>query len=391
MPDPRSRVRGFRPWLALTFLMLASTAGAQTPSLIGSPLYAFPGGFLNPVTAVSAARAAADVWLGESPYANPAAPNGSFAEISAQMSHVSRQDLRAANHDYDETWGFYSGGGLAGGIRVSDRLGVWGYAARPESRIEENAFAAGTSGDPNIQPAIIESKGEATESRAGAGVTAGLGTFRIGVAIENTWRSDHYQMTETSGSPTAGSRDLAFEGSAVGAQAGVYWASHSDPTGRFEIGAAVRWLPELEVTGSEIDRLTAGPSTTDANATRASGWEGGGTFAYGIGNAFRVMAGAGGRTAQDWDGFGVTSGAWFHWAVAGDYHHPEEAWGLHFGFGGDQQNDVPEDRATTFGLGGDWSFGKTVLTLSAMRRGLERESGPTSWDTRMMAGLRASF
>jgi hypothetical protein len=391
MPDPRSRVRGPRPWLALIFLAFASTARAQTPSLIRSPLFAFPGGFLNPVTAVSAGRAAADAWLGDSPYANPAAPIVKAVEISGQISHLSRQDLRAANHDYDETWGFFSGGGLAGGVTVSERLGVWVYASRPESRFEENAFAAGTASDPSVQPAVIQSKSEATESRAGAGVTAQLGALRIGVAIENTWRSDHYQLTETSGSPSAGTRDLAFDGDAIGGQAGIQWASRSEARGRFEVGAAVRWLPELEVTGSEIDLLAAADSIVTANATREAGWEGGGTVAYGVNEAFRVMAGFGGRTAQEWDGFGVTSGAWIHWAVAADYHHPEEAWGLHFGFGGDQQDDVPEQTATAFGIGGDWAFGTTTLTVSAMRRGLDRDDAPTSWDTRFMAGVRATF
>lgn len=391
MPDPRSRVRGLRPWLALPFLMLASTAAAQPPALIGSPLYAFPGGFLNPVTTVSAGRALADAWLGESPYGNPAAPIASVAEIHAQMSHVSRQDLRAANRNYDETWGFFSGGGIAGGIRVSDRLGVWGYASRPESRIEENAFTAGTAADPSIQPAIIQSKGEANESRAGAGLTTQLGALRIGVAVENTWRSDHYTVTETSGAPTAGTRDLAFEGSAIGGQAGMYWASHADPRGRFEVGASVRMLAELDVEGTEIDLLAAGNSTTPANATREAGWEGGGTIAYGVSDAFRVMGGFGGRTAQEWEGFDVTSGSWIHWAVAGDYRHPAEHWGLHFGFGGDQQDGVPETDATVLGIGGDWSFGSTTVSVSAMRRGLDREDGPTSWDTRLMAGVRATF
>ncbi len=271
------------------------------------------------------------------------------------------------------------------------RVGAWAFASRPESRKEENAFAAGTASDPSIQPAIIESKGVATESRAGAGVTTELGSFRVGVAFENSWRSDHYQMTETSGAPTSGTRDLAFDGDAIGAQAGVYWKSRSEQRGRFEVGASACWLPELEVTGSEIDVLLTGTSTTPANAKREAGWEGGTSVAYGVSDAFRVMGGFGGRTAQDWTGFGVTAGASYHWAFAGDYHHPEEAWGLHFGFGGDHQDDVLDQSATALGLGGDWTFDKVVFTTSVMRRGLERESGPTSWDTRFMGGVRASF
>jgi hypothetical protein len=398
MPDPRSRVRGPRPWLALLFLMLASTASAQnsqlppaTPSLIGSSLFAFPGGFLNPVTATSAGRAVADAWLGESPYGNPAAPIVKAVEISGQMSHISRQDLRATNHEYDETWGFFSGGGLAGGVSVSDRLGVWVYASRPESRFEENAFAAGTASDPSVQPAVVQSRSEATESRAGAGVSAQVGAFRLGIAVENTWRSDRYQYTETSGAPSAGTRDLAFDGDAIGVQGGVYWASHAEPRGKFEVGAAVKRLTELEVTGTEIDRIAVGDTIVDANATREAGWEGGGTVAYGVSESFRVMGGFGGRTAQAWEGFGVTSGAWIHWAIAADYHHPAEPWGLHFGFGGDQQDDVPEESATAFGIAGDWAFGQTTLTVSAMRRSLDRDDAPKSWDTRFMAGVRATF
>jgi hypothetical protein len=198
-------------------------------------------------------------------------------------------------------------------------------------------------------------------------------------------------VKETSGSPTSGTRDLAFDGDALGAQAGVHWQSRSELRGRFEVGASARWLPELKVTGSEIDILLAGTSMTPADAKREAGWEGGTSVAYGVNEAFRVMGGFGGRTAQDWIGFGVTAGASYHWALAGDYHHPEEAWGLHFGGGADHQDDVLDERATTFGLAGDWTLDKVVLTASAMRRGLERASGPTSWDTRFMGGVRASF
>ena len=393
MPDPRSRVRGPRPWLALIFLAFASTARAQTPALIGNPLFAFPGGYLNPAVAVSAGRAMADPWLGESPYWNPAAPVEFLGELSLQGSHIERQDIRANNREVDETFAFFSGGGAAIGAPLTKWLGVWLYASRPEARFEENAFRAGTSTDPSVVPAVVQSRTESRESRGGVGVSTKFGAFRLGAAVEATKRNDEYQLIEDSAGPTAGERTLSFEGDAIGWQAGVHWASsQAEAKGRFEAGVAVRRLTELEVTGSEIDELVSGSTTTPADATREAGWEGGASLAYGVSNAFRVMGGVGGRTAQEWVGFGVTTGQTVHWALAADLRDPESTFGFHFGIGGDQQDDVAEPRSSVFGLGVDWALDKKViLTLSGVRRGLQRDDAPTSWDTRVMGGVRAAF
>jgi hypothetical protein len=158
------------------------------PALIGNPLFAFPGGYLNPAVAVSAGRAMADPWLGESPYWNPAAPVEFLGELSLQGSHIERQDIRANNREVDETFAFFSGGGAAIGAPLTKWLGVWLYASRPEARFEENAFRAGTSTDPSVVPAVIQSRTESRESRGGVGVSTKFGAFRLGAAVEATKR-----------------------------------------------------------------------------------------------------------------------------------------------------------------------------------------------------------
>jgi hypothetical protein len=40
----------------------------------------------------------------------------------------------------------------------------------------------------------------------------------------------------------------------------------------------------------------------------------------------------------------------------------------------------------------DWAIDKKVtLSLGGVRRGLQRDDAPTSWDTRVMGGVRAAF
>ena len=62
------------------------------------------------------------------------------------------------------------------------------------------------------------------------------------------------------------------------------------------------------------------------------------------------------------------------------------------GVGDRTDGPVAEPRSSVFGLGVDWAIDKKVtLSLGGVRRGLQRDDAPTSWDTRVMGGVRAAF
>jgi hypothetical protein len=378
--------------LLALLLLTAPTAGRAQPALLSDPTLAFPGAYPTPPNAVSAARGYADAWLGATPWSNPAVPTTAWsAELSLFALHIGRQDLRADNRNYDEVSVFLGGGGVALVAPIGARMALHAYAWRPESRMEENTYTVGDGTDPTVTPATVTNRVEVHESRAGAGIAATFGDLRAGAAIELTARDDFYRRIEQSGSPVAGTRELAFDGTAVGGQAGLHWGHGASPKGRIEIGAAVRLLPELEVSGEEVDDLAIGTTTTPASAIRESGWEGGLSAAYGVGEAVRLLAGFGGRTAQAWEGFGVEAGVATHWSVAADVHDARDPWSLHIGFGRGTQDGVPEPSCSVFGLGGDWDFGSVTASAAVIRRGLQREGKPTSHDDRFYGGLRADW
>jgi hypothetical protein len=368
--------------------MVPAFVHAQPPAPIGDPALAFPGGYPSPPDAESAARALADTWLGATPYSNPAAPVAWTAALSLFALHVGRQDLRAANRNYDEVSVYLGGAGAMFGAPLTPKLALWAYAWRPESRFEENTYNAGTGSDPSVQPAVVTNHIETRETRAGAGISTAFGALRVGAAVELTARKDLYQVDEQSGGPGSGTRDLAFDGTAVGGQAGVHWNRGAAPKGRLELGAAVRWLPELQVTGTTSTPLTG---TFPAAATRESGWEGGLSAAYGLSEAVRVIAGAGGRTTQAWNGFDVETGASTQWSIAADLHDAADPWGVHIGAGRATQDGVPEPSSSLFGVGGDWQFGSVRASVGVLRRGLHRDGAPTSYDDRFFGGFTSNW
>ena len=111
---------------ALLIAALARPAASDTPSPLASSLFAFPGATGHPASAVSAGLAMADRWLGDDPFENPAAAPGPGVALSGALLHVSRQDLRALNRNFDETPAFFDGAGLAGGPRSPGMTGHQG-------------------------------------------------------------------------------------------------------------------------------------------------------------------------------------------------------------------------------------------------------------------------
>ncbi|HEY6865698.1 MAG TPA: hypothetical protein VI792_00475 [Candidatus Eisenbacteria bacterium] len=376
--------------LALAGVLAWSPGRAATPD---PALFAFPGSFANPASAISAGEALADRWLGDLPFDNPAftAPRG--LELSPVLLHGSRQDLRAANRNFSETTAFVEAAG--GWIALPlGRAALFAYAHQPVLRREENAFTRGVLPvDPANPPAAITSSTDAREIRAGGGISFGVSALRAGVAAEWTRRDDRYESEEQSGSPTAGTLTTTLSGDAVGMQGGLRLDLGRSGSHPFTLGAGARRVPALSLTGQDVFvPQVAGPTvTTDYGVSRDASWEGGVSARVGLAPAFALVAGVGGRGAQDWSGLGVTSGAGTSWGVAGVYHDPEEDWTVRFGAGEDEQEGVPEPRAGVFSLGFGWSSGGTRLEAGALRRAVEHGSGPTSYDDRFVASVGVAF
>jgi hypothetical protein len=390
----RTRARSFQ--LPASFVPLAAfacvatfavLAHAEPPSPIIPSLFAFPGQVLNPASARSAGLGLADHWLGDDPYANPAAANRMEVVLTPELLRVSRQDLRAGNRNYDETPAFIDGAG--GAISVPwGRSCFWLYGHQAGLRLEDNAFEVGPSGS---IPAVITSHSEMREVHAGLAASRPVGLVRLGLGVEWTRRQDLYESTEQSGSPEAGSRHVDFDGGGVGGQAGVRYASGDSTLGAFVLGAGVRFVPSLTLDGTQQLSLVLGDSSATVSVERESGWEGGVTGQFWLSPDFQVLASVGGRTAQEWHEFGVTAGPGFEWRVGGEYHDALDPWTFRFGLGQEQQTGVPEPRAGSFALGFGWSLEGTIIDLGAMRRTIERANKPHSFDDRVLLSVRVSF
>ena len=306
---------------------------------------------------------------------------------------VSRQDLRAGNRNYDERAAFVDGAGawLAAPL---GRVIVFVYAHQPVLRHEDNAFTRGTNSvDPANPPAVIATDSESREVRAGLGLSFRWPVVRAGVAAEWTRRDDHYEVTETSGSPTAGTGRIEFSGEVYGAQAGMRIAHGESGEHPLVLGLGLRHLPELSLEGEEsFDPAVPAPgSTTPITARRAAGWEGGLSARYRVSRSFAVLAALGGRTAQEWSGLDATAGAGVLWSVGAEYQEPGEPWQFRFGLGQEQQRHVPEPRAGMFGLGFGWDLEGMRLDVAILRRTLERVDRPDSYDDRVVVSAQVAF
>lgn len=376
------------PVLSILFIAAAvSSASAAPPSPIDGVLFGFPGFTRAPGSAASVALAGADRWLGDEAFDNPAAAPPKGLLLTPVLQRVSRQDLRADNRNYDETSVYLDvlGGWLAQPLG-SAMLTL--YAHQPLVRHESVAFTRGINA---IQPAALRASADMREYRAGLAVSQAFGALRIGVAAEYTGRDDTYEYEEVSGDPGSGLRVAEFSGGAVGAQAGLRWTSSAPWGGPMIVGAAARWLPEIEVDGTAQYTLLAGDSSATFTATRESGFEGGVSVEVPAGPSFRAFASAGGRTASAWEGFGVTEGDQFEWRVGGAFHAEGDPWTVRFGIGQEQQTDVPESRAGVLGLGIGWELDGFSIAFGAIRRTLERAEQPTSYEDRIVGSVHVPF
>jgi hypothetical protein len=370
-------------WLgAIILLITASEAGAQPPSPLDvARLYAFPGALPGPASAVSAGRGLSDRWLGEEPFDNPAAAPARGVTVAPVLLRVKRQDLPADYRNYDESAGFLdvAGGCLSLPVRG---IGVALYAYEPVLRREDAAF---TSKPDEVPAGTFTTASSARELRAGLALSHAWRAARFGAALEWTRRDDSYDFKETSGNPFAGERHVDFSGDGFGFQAGA----RGEVVPHVTLGGALRYVPALDLSGEQDFQALgiAGP----VSATREAGWEGGLSARVAVTEAFRVLASLGGRTAQAWDGFDVTSGRAVSWGVGLDYDEAEVPWTLRFGLGQEQQAGVPEPRAGVIGLGLGWKLDELRLDAGVLRRSIERAGKATSYDDRVVASATVGF
>jgi hypothetical protein len=364
--------------------LLPSLAFAQPPAPINATAFAFPGGVPSPLSGTSAGVGLADRWLGDEPFDNPAVAPRRALVAAPLLLHISRQDLIADNREFSDQGTNFDFAGAWGALAIR-RLAIAAYVAQPELRLEDNAYLVGRAN--SVGPsASVTHHASTRELRYGLGVSLPAGRARLGAALEWTERSDDYAYHEESGAPTAGDQEASFSGGAAGGQFGARaewpWGKRS-----IELGAGARYLPRLDVDGTQQLDLALGSSSSSVHASRAAAWEGGLGVRVRTSENFRVLASAGGRDAQAWEGFDVTSGTRFEWKIAGEFHAAGDPWTIRFGGGQEQQDGVPEPRDGVFALGFSWQWPRVSLDAGLTHRTIARNGEPNSYDDRALLSL----
>lgn len=377
---------------AAALVVGGAPARAQLPVTITPDLFPFPGTHHSPGSAVSAGLAIADRWLGEEPFDNPAASRPSTLALSPMILHVSRQDLRADHRSYEEQSAFFDAAGGFFSLQRG-RLGLALYGYQPVVRLEDNLFLTGSTVGPS---GSVQSNSSAREFRGGLALSLGPGRWRFGIAGEWTQRVDHYERSEKTGGPDYQTHTADFSGGGVGGQAGFRLSTGEGP-GALTLGGAVRYVPELDLTGDEsVLTTTISPPSTATTTTpiatlREAGWEGGLSLRYAVTEAFRALAAAGGRTAQEYRDWDVQSGSGAEWKLAGEYHDRRDAWTVRFGLGQEHQTDVPEPRAAVVGLGIGLQLESTQVDFGIVHRSFKRADHPASVEDRVVLSLVQRF
>ena len=368
------------PWLcAAVLLAMASDAGAQLPAPLDiARLHPFPGALPGPASAVSAGLGLSDRWLGDEPFDNPAAAPARSVMVAPVYQRVKRQDLPADYRNYDETAGYLD---LAGGwISLPVRgVGVTLYAFEPVLRLEDEAF---TTKPDVVPPGTFAATSSARELRAGLALSRAWRGARLGAAVEWTRREDFYDVDSVY---TSGLSHVDFSGDGVGFQVGARVPVASAVV----LGGALRYVPSLDLAGQRT--IEAEALVESVSATREAGWDGGVSALWTVSDAFRVLASLGGRTAQAWDGFGVSAGRAVSWSAGFEYEEPEQPWTFRLGLGQEQQDGVPEPRAGVYALGVGWKAEALWLDLGVLRRSFERAGKATSYDDRVVVSATVGF
>ena len=385
----------FRILLVLAAVSLAaSPAASPMPPAIAAPLpptdlFAFPGSNLSPASAASAGLALADRWLGDEPFDHAAGALRSVVSGSPIMLRTSRQDLRADNNDYTDTAAFFDAAGGYTAWAPRDRhWGVALYASQPVLRREETHFVHGEAGAPT-PPFTIAAQTESREARVGLALAWRLRGLELGVAPEVTTRSDRFVRDEQSAGPSAGITSWDYSGSGVGAVVSARGTLPASILGHVRMGGSVRFLSELAMDGSAT--LVPGNNPEFSDISRESAWEGGVSIEASPSPVYRVIVGAGGRTATSWRNIAAANGASSQYAMAIEYHDPEAPWRVRFGIGRDSNPGTPESGASVFGLGFGWVNHALLYDAGVLHRGLQRGDSPTSSDDRVVGTVTYRF
>ena len=381
-------MRRFLAALLVAASLGITAAAADPPAPINPTYHSFPGAHVHPATARSAALALADRWLGDDPYDNPSAAGARSLTLTGALQRTSRQDLRRQNRRFDDQSIFIDGAGGAAGWS-NGLFGFSVYAHQPVLRVEDNVFSRGI--DPLSEPATISSTTTMRELRGGLAVAFGGDRLRLGVAGEWTRRDDSFELTEQSGSPLAGTTTTTFEGGGLGGTVGVRTRFGSDQPGGVRAGAAMRWVPAIDVEGDQIVERVSGTTTAALAAERGAGWEAGGSIEVIVTPAFRTLLALGGHGEQSWDAFGTTRGPGSEWSIGGEYHDGRDPWIARFGYGMEEERGVPEPRARRIALGGAWLIDSTTLDFGVVHRTIERAGQPDSSEDRILFGFVQTF
>jgi hypothetical protein len=369
---------------AAVLLATATDAGAQLPSPLDlSQFYAFPGAYPGPASAVSAGLGLSDRWLGDEPFDNPAAAQPRGVMVAPEFQRVKRQDL-LGRYNYDEIEGYVdvAGGWLSLPVRG---VGIALYAFQPVLRSEDATFVTREDPDQILIPHTFTATSSAREWRAGIALSHAWRGARFGAAVERTQRDDAYDYNEIQGAPLTGVSHVDFSGDGIGFQVGA----RVPVAAAVVLGGAVRYVPSLDLSGQQTTPALA--VVQPVSASREAGWEGGLSARWAVSQAFRVFASLSGRSAQAWDGFGVSAGRAVGCSAGFEYEEPAQPWTFRFGVGQDQQDGVPEPHAGAFALGVGWKAESLRLDLGVQRRSLARVGKPASYDDRAIAGVTVGF
>lgn len=330
---------------------LASVAHAQLPAPLSNPVFGFavPGVPVAAANAASAGVALADRWLGTSPYENPAfaPPKGFTLEATPLFQRVNRQDVVSINRSTQQTVGYpdAAGGMLAYG---AGRIGVALYAWQPVLRLEQMNYEFG----PLATPGQMDQQAQQRELRVGAAVSYPLNdALRVGVAGEFVRRDDSYETHEQSGSPSSGDRTLAFNGSGLGASVGVRYVKDAGQPWESELGAALHWQQDLELTGTYQENLLAGDSTGAVGVTLESSLSGGLSGRVNVAPSTWVVAGLSSRSSEAWSGFGVWSDAALGFGLGLVWKDAELPYGFRFGLGRESSPGALETKSGLASVG----------------------------------------
>ncbi len=368
--------------LAAALLFAIPPAAAQPSSILVPQLFAFPGSNPAPPSAVSAGLGLADLWLGDEPFGNPASAPARGVMLSPVFVRVSRQDLRGHSRDYSENSGFFDGAGarLSWPIRG---VGLSLYAWQPVLRREDEAYTHVLP----ATPGTFKNSSTAREVRAGLAVSVPLRSVRFGLAGEWVRRDDAYDYEQTSGSPADGAHHVDFAGDGAAVRGGVHFAPHA----RVQVGAAVGYVPAMDLSGTWQVLTIAEDTTGSVALRRGSAWEGGCSARVTVTEGFHVLAAAGERGSQSWEGLDLTAGRQISWSLGIEFHAAPDPWTARLAAGQEQQRGVPEPRAGLVSLGLGWNFEGATIDIAALRRSVQRPGLATSYDDRVVASATVGF